>query len=382
MLYFADKGHFMGKSPPRRIGKILLILSLALVLLIFALFQFGNASSGQVGRFFTYRTLGNQNHAEVFHFQGQAASAIANFDNGLALVGTSGLQVYNRAGELVYFANATLANPVLQVNGTRVLAYDLGGFDILIGDRRELTHHLTAQGRIIDARLNANGWLTLSMEQIGTLGVIHVIDPNGDLRYRVEAGLGHGHIIAAGLADNDRNLVSLSMPQQTTHVFMYDITQDGVQDSFYQNDTLFFDFWFTNRNGSVALLSDSNVTHLSQTANLQASYFFEGRHLRGFDTDLGRGILYLGQGQVGTRGEIILFETNGATQHLPVLGTLLDISLQGRFIATLFAEDVILYRNMREYAQLDRLQNEHGILARDDGSIITFSTSRAQIRLP
>lgn len=362
--------------------RILIALALVALLLSLLLLQIlGVFSSSAFGRAFTYRTLGNQNHAEVFHFQGQAASTVSVFDNGIALVGHGGLQVYNRAGNLVYFAESSLQNPVLQVNDTNVLAYDLGGFDVLIGNRRELIHHHHADGRIIDAYINANGWLTLSMEQIGTLGVIHVIDPNGNLRYAVE--LGTGHVISAKLADDNRTLAVLSMTTDASRVFWYDINQHGAPlHSVYRMGELVFDFWFTNANGSLALLSDHAVIHYTNNGSLQRIYHFEGRHLRGFDTHLGRAVIYLGQGQVGTRGELILFETNGNTRHLPVVGTLQDLSLNGRFVALLLSEELILYRNLREYATLERLELSSGILAREDGSIITVSASRAQIRIP
>ena len=363
--------------------QILMLCALVLILSLAVFFLF--ARSGQLGRLITYRTLGGQNHAELFQFQGQGGEDFALFGNGIALAGLSGLQVYNRAGELVYDASASLRHPVLQVNDAFVLAYDIGGFDLFIGNRHELLRHHTTEGRIIDARINENGWLTLSMEQIGRLGVIHIIDPDGNTRFEVESGT--RHVITADLAANNRTLAVLFMAENATHVLWYDIRQaDGQyvdpQYLFYRDDELFFDFWFTGRNGALAIISDSSILHLSQTGNRQRTYNFEGRHLRGFDTDDGRAVIYLGQGQVGTRGEIILFHANGTMQHLPVLGTLLDISLTDRFVAALFAEELVLYRNLREYARLDRLQHHQHVLARDDGSVITLAPNRAQVFVP
>jgi len=371
------------KPKRKRLGKVkaVILLILAIVLAVTLIANRDRLTLSHLTRAIQYSGLGSDRLAEEFRFPNVGSNTFATLGDGLALASSGGLRVYDRTASLVYMENVQMDNPVIQTAGDFVLAYDLGGFSLRSGNRREaLAYRDNLEGRIIDARINANGWVTLSTERVGTLGEVTVIDPQGNGRYRV--GINSGHVIAALLGEDNRTLIVLTMADTGGRVLWFDIHVEGQSVETHQylrEGELFFDIWVTSRDGGIGLISNNMVLYLSPRGAVEHEYHFRERHLRAYNIADGRIALYF---EAGIDGEIILLQANGSEQRIQVGGNLIDISQSGRYVAALFPDELLIFRGTSRYARFRETEGMTRILMRTDGTVFRLSSQRAILLVP
>ena len=364
----------------KKVGAVIGLL-LLILLTVTLLMNRDRLTMGHLSRAIQYGVFGGS-IAREYHFSGLGSNHFAILDRGLAVASGSGLSVYDRRGHQVYAANAPMDQPVITAAGDFVLAYDLGGLDLQVGSVNEAIRHITAEGRVIDARINENGWVTVSSERGGTMGVVHVYDAQGRQRYHVRAGT--GHLIAANLASDNRTLVTLTMTEDGGRVawFYIDVEGEHVQHEHVEPDELFFDFWFTDEDGAVGAISNNMVRYLSSAGARQGEYRFRDRHLRAYDIDAPNVALHISPHPTGAGGELIQVEPGGVTNRILVEGNLFDISLADRYLAALFFDRLVIYSGERTYAKWSDTEGMERVLMREDGTVFRLSSQRARLLVP
>jgi len=364
---------------PRKIWMVLLLV-LTILLTVTLVANRDRLTVSHLTRAVQYSSLGTSRRAEEFRFTNSGSNTFVALGDGLAVASSGGLRVYDRTASLVYAENFQTEDPIIRSAGNFVLAYDLGGHSLRSGNAREALVRIDdLDGRIIDARINANGWIALCTEQVGTLGLVVVIDPQGNLRYRVE--IRSGHVIAAVLAEDNRTLAILTMADAGGRILWYstDVGEQPPQAEYLHEDELFFDIWTTSRNGSVGVISNNMVLTLSANGTVESEYHFRERRLRAYDTAGGHIALYF---RSGTTGEIILLNQNGDEQQIEVRGNLTDISLRGRYVAAMCTDELLIFRGTSQYARFSETEGMTQVLMREDGTVFRLSAHRAILLVP
>jgi len=371
-----------GNRGLKKIGVLLGLVAFVALLLVVLTMNRDRLTVGHLVRGIQYHNLGSVTRAEEFHFANLASNMFSVFGDGLAVASSSGVTVYNRRADQVYAAHVPLENPVIETAGDFVLAYDLGGFDIQVGNTREHLWHLEADGQIIAAHINENGWVTVSSEQGGTLGVVRVYDPEGRARFHVRAGV--GHLITAGLAADNRTLVFLTMTEVGGRVAWYtiDVEREEPEYEYLEAGELFFDLWFTDRNGSVGVISSNMVRFLSNRGEPKGAYQFPDWHLHAYDTDRGNVVLHISPHPTGAGGLLVLLEPDGTKREISTEGAVLDLSLRGRYLAVLSFDQLMIYRGDRAYAYWTETEGMVRVLMREDGTVFRLSSHRARLLVP
>jgi len=361
--------------------KIVIIISLLLLVwLTLTLFlNRDRLTFAHFTRAIHYRNLGTAALAEEFHFSSLARNTFAILGDGLAVASGSGLTIYDRTGSQVYAAISPLERPVIRTAGNFALAYDLGGRNLQLGTPREALWQGEAEGPIIDARVNENGWVTVSAEQAGTLGIVRVYDPRGVPTYHVWAR--EGHLIGAALAADNRTLVVLTMTEVGGRVawFYTDVDADEAEYVYLEEGEIFIDLWFTARSGSVGVISSNMVRFLSNTGEPRGEHRFPDRQLLAYDIDGANVALYLSS---HAGDELLLLGPSGTQSEIQVSGNLFDISLSGRYLAALFFDELVIYRGGSVYARWDETEGMNRVLVRDDGTLFRLSAHRARLLVP
>ncbi|MCL2841851.1 MAG: DUF5711 family protein [Oscillospiraceae bacterium] len=366
------------KQVLRRGGFILLAVAVIVILATVVLGQLGGA---HLTRMVRYHRPGSPYAAEI-RFTSLSDNTFASLDNGIAVASGSGLGFYDRTGSVVYTSLRPLRQPMIDTAGNYVVAYDLGGTDILVGNRREVLHRIEAEGRIIDTRVNENGWVTVSVEQAGTLGAVRVYDPNGTPRFRVH--ISTGHLVGAALAADNRTLALLTMTEDGGRVLWYaaDTPADEPRYTYLREDELFFDLWFTSPSGAVGVISNNAVIYLNAQGEFKSEYLFPNRRLQNFDVDEGNVALYLSHHQTGAGGELVVLEPTGERERVDVMGYVFDISLAGRYMAAIYLDTITVYRRGRAYADFTETEGMTNVLMRDDGTLFRLAPHWARLLIP
>ena len=370
---------------PGKAGLVFLLL-LIVVGTIALLGNFDRMTFGHFNRAIQYSRLGSPGHAEEFRFANLGSNTFVALGDGIAVASTGGLRFYDRSGALAYAAAFEMERPVIRSAGDYVLTYDLGGFSFQSGNRREaLVHEEEWEGRIIDANINANGWIVVSAEQIGFLGRVTVIDPRGIPQWGVSIGTDSGHVIGAVLANDNRTVAILTMTDQGGRVLWMPVGAMGANQAEYdylREGELFFDIWTTSNSGNVGVISSNTVLYLTAQGEIESEYHFRDRHLRAYDIADGRAALYLSTSQTGPGGELVILDPNGRDQRVEIAGNLLDISLRGRYIAALFVDELLIFRGTSRYARWRETEGMSNVLMREDGTAFRLSQHRARLLVP
>ena len=370
-----------GNQGLKKIG-LFLGLVILILLTILLLTNRDRLTFGHFVRGIQYHNLGSAGRAEEFRFANLISNTFAVFGDGIAVASGSGLAVYDQRADQVYAALSPLERPVIQTAGDFVIAYDLGGLAIQAGNTREHLRHLEADGQIIAAHINENGWITVSSERVGTLGVVRVYDPEGRPRFHVRAGV--GHLITAALAADNRTLVFLTMTETGGRVVWYyiDVESEDPAYEYLEEGEIFFDLWFTGRDGSVGAISSNMVRFLSNRGEREGEYRFSDRHLRAYDTNQGNIALHLSPRPAGAGGVLVLLEPDGTAEEVPAEGTVLDISLRDRYLAALSHDQLMVYRGNYVYARWTETEGMTRVLMREDGTVFRLSSQRAKLLVP
>ncbi|MCL2367858.1 MAG: hypothetical protein FWC72_02585, partial [Oscillospiraceae bacterium] len=205
----------------------------------------------------------------------------------------------------------------------------------------------------------------------------------GTPMYRFHRG-GGSHLIAAALAADNRTLAILTMTETGGQIQWYTVGRDEITriGEYRREDELFFDLWFTSRNGDLGVISNNQVLYLSPTGEVLAEYDFTDRHLRAYDTADGQVALHLTPSPTGGGGDLVVVAPDGQTTYTEITGNLFDLSLSGRYLAALFFDEILIYRGGRRYARFGETEGMTNVLMRRDGTAFRLSPHRARLLVP
>jgi len=370
---------------PGKKGSIF-ILALLVVVTVAIIGNLDRITIGHFNRAIQYSRLGSPGHAAEFRFANLGSNTFVTLGDGIAVASTGGLRFYDRSGTLAYAEAFEMEEPVIRSTGDYVLAYDLGGVSFQSGNRHGALVRMNEwEGRIIDANINANGWIIVSSEEIGNLGRITVFDAQGVRRWHVAIGTDSGHVIGAVLANDNRTVAVLTMTDQGGRVHWITTAADGTTQANYyylREGEVFFDIWTRSNSGDVGVISSNTILYLTSQGEVESEYHFQDRHLRAYDIADGRAALYLSTSQTGSGGEIVILDQNGHDQSVEISGNLLDISLRGRFVAALFVDELLIFRGTSNYARWRETEGMSSVLMREDGTVFRLSQHRARLLVP
>ncbi len=77
--------------------------------------------------------------------------------DNLCVVSPDNVTVYKLSGKSVFSSPVLLRNPAVSSSGSRFLAYDLGGLNFYVGNRKKILFSEQLETKIINANMNASG---------------------------------------------------------------------------------------------------------------------------------------------------------------------------------------------------------------------------------
>ena len=359
----------------------LLILAALVALTSVLIFNRDRISMDSISRAIHYRRLGTAAQTDLFQFHNSATNTFVTLGEGLAVASSSGLTVYDRTGGISYSAIFSMGRPMIRENGGFVLAYDLGGRAIQMGSAREALLRLDWEYPLIDVSVNENGWMVVSCEQNGPRGVVTVLNAQGTPIWRWTSD--RQYVLQAVLAPDNRTLAILTLTDTGGEILWYatDSPEADPGAVFSYQGEVFFDLWFYNRR-NLAVISSNLLLYLSDSGEILGEFRFSDRYLRGYDPGGDTVALYLSPHETGIGGNLVLVSNVGEIREIEIQGTPLDISLSGRYLAALFIDRLVLFRNGTPYATFEGTEGMTQVITREDGSVFRLSNSRARLLIP
>ncbi len=327
--------------------------------------------------------------AEEIFYDSDDTNCFAQLDNALLVCSESIIQLFSQSGNTYISEVVTLENPTISADGAYAVVYDLGGTELYGIAGKQLAYTQTADGTILNARMNANGYLTLITKQTGYKGVITVYDSK--YRAKVQVSISSAYVMDALVSDDGKTLAVLTIGAEdnafATLVSFYDVsTGELVDPSPYTiSGGLAVDLQWQDE--GVLLQMDNGIQYVTPDAGVTGSWVNDEGYLRGYAfSEPGYQVMIWSKYQTGYQGNLELVNQTGALlAEISVSQEVYSVSTAGNYIALLFTNQLIIYtydEGLTQYASLVDTAGARQVIMRSDGSALLLGSESATLYVP
>jgi len=219
-----------------------------------------------------FRVIRNETvkEAEVlysFKFESTSNPVFALYGDYIVKLDSGGIWFLDKKGQVIWSKPIAMGDPILKVNGSKLLAADAGSGEIYVLEGRSVVWEDKADEAILNADINKKGYVTVVTESKSYNNEIRVYDPYGiELIRKVIA---NAFVVSALVSPSGKTLVVSGISAGTTAAYsnykIYDLEgNELLSASFSESGEMLPVFWFGNDNifaagdRAVALLDKEN----------------------------------------------------------------------------------------------------------------------------
>ncbi|MBM6937028.1 hypothetical protein H7U37_00600 [Pseudoflavonifractor phocaeensis] len=344
-------------------------------------------------RWFAYRSIrrSDTGQADSFSYDGGSSSSFASLNGGLLVCANNSIRLYDGSGTVYFNEPVSMENPVVDCTDSAALVYDAGGtnLSLLYGEESYFTLSLEEGGRILSARLNDAGWMTVTTQESGYKGVVTIYNDQQEPVMRVNLS---SRFVTDAILSQDCQTVALatagiSDAAYESRLDFYDINHSAddpePDNTLSLGDQVCLDLRWTD--DGIWVLGDSTLSLVSGSGALKCKYVFSGRYLKNFTLDGdGYAVLLLGKYRAGSEAQLVVINTAGeASAALTVNEQIFALSAAGRYIAVLRSGNLEIYTSSLDlYRTLETTQGARQVLQRADGSTMLINANTAHLYVP
>ena len=281
--------------------------------------------------------------ADELSFNVGRGRVFADLDDSVAAAGSLGIQVINLDGTEVLRESFTMNSPAIISRNGRAVAFDIGGTEARIFDNNEIITSVTANGPIISASINPEGWFTIdSQEGEGYRGTTSVYNENGSLIYRVS--LSSGYILSSAISFDNMSLAILNLTDFGSRItFYHGLDKESDDGSFEYDDDLILDIRFLDSGDLLAITTES-IMLIDQHELFRNTIFnFSDMRIGGYaisDDFIALQLLDFG---IGHRGKLVLIDIEGNISGERITDReLVSMSLRDDILSVMLGDGLIL----------------------------------------
>lgn len=369
----------------RRVGLFLLVLGVVLAVVLVAAYR-GGTGFDALRRLWSYQD-GGTTETGAYAYEPSSQNRFAVLGEHLVVLSNTKLSVLAPDGTEVWSQAVHMAAPALVQAGDRAAAYDVGGTELYVVNREGELFHLSADEKepLIAANLNEDGWLAVTAEKHAYKGCVSVYDPEMEQVFAFNSS--QRFVTDACVSPGGKFLAAVTLGQEAgtfvSNVVLYDLSETEPAADYDVTDGLVAAI--TSRDGGIWTVSDTALTLAGLDGQVEAAYAYPGEFLRGYDLGSGEFTpLLLGRYRSGSVGRLVTVGKDGTElASLDVTAEVLDLSAAGRYLAVLYADELVIYNpQLQVYATQKDTGSATGVLMRADGSALLLSPDGASLFLP
>lgn len=374
------------RSPLRGIAIFFVTLLAVLAVVVFAAYRDGTGFD-VLRRYFNYGTAEAVGGTAVYKYDASSANRYAALGEHMVVLSETSLSVLNAQGGTVWSTGVNFSAPALESNGSRAVAYDVGGTTLYVVDEKGQVMKLTEvdTGALISARLNEKNWLAVTAEKKLTKGSVSIYNDKGTLVFGFDSS--RRFVIDACVTDDCARMAAVTLGQENStfvsNVVLYNLNEEQPFADYDVTDGLVAAM---AQDGSTLItLSDTCLTFAGTDGKRIAAYPYSGTYLREYAFGgTGFTALLLNRYSSGSVGRLVTVGDDGAEiASVDVNEEVLSISAAGRYLAVLYASRLVIYNSdLQVYAALNGTDSVGSVLMRQDGSAILAGAESAELFLP
>lgn len=300
------------KKPNIFLRLLALLVTAALILGALALVIYRDRFNLQtLEHWLTYRKLDTQTASVPFTHPGGEAVSTAYLNDGLLFSSASGAHYYSLSGELYAEQVLSMEHPILSASDRCGVVYDAGGQSLFLFRQAQQAFSLSLEGSsdLLSARVNDNGWLTVTAQQSGYKGAVTVYDNNQEKV--IQISLSSTFVVDAALSPDCKTVAVATINQKggsfSSQILLYPINQTHPNATLDLGNMMVLDMDFES--GLLWILGEEQLTTIHIVDNSMHSYSFEQQYLKGCDLDGdGFALLLLGRYRTGNADTAITID--------------------------------------------------------------------------
>ncbi len=323
--------------------------------------------------------------AQLYDYDSDRSSCFATLEGSLIRSSLSQVSVMGEDGNMRYNASVKFHCAAIDSNGTRAVAYDIGGTELYVMDSKGLVHQITCDSEVQSAQLGADNKLAVIVNKSGFKAAVYVYDDAGQLAFEFDSA--DKFIMTACASSDGKRLAVVTMGQNegefTSYVVIYrtnrkepDATCELPGEAVYDIRTV---------DNAFCVVAEKAVYFMGDNGTITDSYPFDETYLRrcSLQGD-GYAALLLGRYKSGSQGTLLTVDKHGKVLgEAEVDGEVLDLSASGNYVAALYSDHLTIYdKHMKERATLSNVSAAREILMRGDGSAVLAGNGSASLYLP
>ena len=216
---------------------------------------------------------------EVYNFASDTGTETSGVGDGLAVVSSSGLRVFDRTGMQTVGETYVASRPVMTVAGGYGAAYDIGGEQVRIFTDSGLVRVLKADGEVAAVRMNEKGWCAVCAGESGYKGAVTVYRPSGAVAYKWLSG--EGYVLTAAVSRDGKYLSVLTLTDSGSRVVFLRMDRDTSLGEAVLPGELLLDIGYTEK-GVLFGISGDALYRLDEHKGAEEKYRFEEATLSGW----------------------------------------------------------------------------------------------------
>ena len=363
----------------------ILVLVAVLGVVVFAAYRDGTGFD-VLRRYFNYGKAEEATGVLGYTYDPSSDHRFASLGNSLVVLTQTSLSVQDGQGNTTWSAGVKMEHPALHTNGSRAVAYDVGGTELYVVDAAGEVWSFTADEAepLISARLNGAGWLAVTAEKKNNKGAVKVY--NGEMKEYFEFKSSRRFVMDGYVTDDCKRLAAVTLGQEestfVSNVILYNINEEQPFANYDIPDGLAVAM---GQDGALITVCDTCLAFAGTDGELEAVYSYGGDYLREYA--LGGddfAALLLNRYSSGSVGRLVTVDREGQeTGSLEINEEILGISAAGRYLAVLYANRLVVYTpDLQVYATLNGTDYARSVLMRADGSAILLGSETAKLFLP
>lgn len=338
-------------------------------------------------RYFNYGSVEHSSGEVVYDYDASVHNRFAALGDRLAVLSETKLAILDQKGGEIWAIPVNMSDPALTQGGGYAVAYDVGGTELYLMNRDGEVLHLKAEEEepFIAATLNDSGWLAVTAERKGCKGWVSVYDAKQKLAFEFQSS--RRFVTDAYITDDNRFLAAVTLGQENSvfvsNIVLYNLKQDDPIGEYNVENGLVFQI--EQKGNQLVTVSDTCLTFADVNGKIHTTYSYPEPYLQNYDLN-GDGFtaLLLNRYSSGSAGRLVTVDADGEElASLDVTKEVLGISAAGRYLAVLYADQLVVYNtDLQVYASLNGTDFAMGVLMRADGSALLLSSESAGLFLP
>lgn len=324
---------------PGWVYKVILILALSVVGMLLW-FNRQNLAPANIAEWVQDRVVGigvGDGFPQKFSGSVEAKNFLS-VNQELVMVSDTDLTVYNGTAKVLASRQHSFSEPVMKVNGSRTLIYNLGGTGYQLESRSKTLQKKNTAENIFAGALAGNGRYAFVTQVEGYCGKLTAYKPDGKELFHYWFADYYPTAVALN-ADGTRAAVTAISAQDgglTSAIYLLDFSsKEPVQPFAAYTENMMLDVYWSS-DGTVTAIGDKMTAIINTTTQTKVNYDYQGMQLTAYTVDSGNTALSLTPYDSASSSRLVVLDGGGKERaNVSVPGAVRSVSIYGDTVTAL-----------------------------------------------